>query len=277
MTTIASQITSLTVVYSTVYSDADQRKHQSSASLAFVWGIHRDRWIPHTKGQLRGKCFHLMMSWCYIMTQTTGRWIPLGNDWIFCVVVCPDQRSVGDTWIKLGLSYVTCCLSSVYNLVSMVIVHPGVTRRAMSTKIKHINTVRHFDAYIYVLTCYPNTFQNAVGKLSAPSFKIQYVPVLSKVIYYGIEGILFIWVWQNWYMHDQSAHVTTFCEYAGCYIIVTPTKIYLSHDDVIKWKHFPRCWLFVREIHWSPLISHTKASDAECWCFLWSAPEWTLE
>ena len=42
MGAVASQITSLTiVVYSTVYSDADQRKHQSSASLAFVWGIHR--------------------------------------------------------------------------------------------------------------------------------------------------------------------------------------------------------------------------------------------
>ena len=41
MGTIASQITSLTSVYSTVYSDADQSKHQSSASLAFVWGIHR--------------------------------------------------------------------------------------------------------------------------------------------------------------------------------------------------------------------------------------------
>ena len=64
MTTIASQITSLTVVYSTVYSDADQGKHQSSASLSFVWGIHRDRWIPRTKGQLRGKCFHLMTSSC---------------------------------------------------------------------------------------------------------------------------------------------------------------------------------------------------------------------
>ena len=38
---VASQITSLTIVYSTVYSDADQRKHQSSASLAFVRGIHR--------------------------------------------------------------------------------------------------------------------------------------------------------------------------------------------------------------------------------------------
>ena len=65
MTTITSQITILAVVYSTVYSDADQRKHQSSASLAFVWGIHRDRWIPRTKGQLRGKCFHLMTSSCY--------------------------------------------------------------------------------------------------------------------------------------------------------------------------------------------------------------------
>ena len=51
MTTTAHQITSLTVVYSIVYSDAEQRKHQSSASLAFVRGIHRDRWIPHTKGQ----------------------------------------------------------------------------------------------------------------------------------------------------------------------------------------------------------------------------------
>ena len=54
MGVIASLITSLTIVYSTVYSDADQRKHQSSAL--------RDRWIPHTKGQLRGKCFHLMTS-----------------------------------------------------------------------------------------------------------------------------------------------------------------------------------------------------------------------
>ena len=38
---IASQITSLTIVYSTIYSDADQRNHQISAPLAFVRGIHR--------------------------------------------------------------------------------------------------------------------------------------------------------------------------------------------------------------------------------------------
>ena len=51
MGAIASQITSLTIVYSTVYSGADQSKHQNSASLAFVWGIDRDRWILRTNGQ----------------------------------------------------------------------------------------------------------------------------------------------------------------------------------------------------------------------------------
>ena len=45
---MASQITSLMIIYSIVYSGADQRKHQSSASLAFVRGIRR--WLvnsPH--------------------------------------------------------------------------------------------------------------------------------------------------------------------------------------------------------------------------------------
>ena len=47
----------------------------------------------------------------------------------------------------------------------------------------------------------------------------------------------------------------------------------LYHDDVIKWKHFPRNWPFVRGIHRSRWIPHTKASDAELWCFLWSTSE----
>ena len=41
MSAMASLITSLMIVYSTAYSDADQRKHQSSVSLAFLRGIHR--------------------------------------------------------------------------------------------------------------------------------------------------------------------------------------------------------------------------------------------
>ena len=49
---MASQITSVSIVYSVIYSGANQRKHQSSASLAFLLGIHRWR-------------FHLMTSSCY--------------------------------------------------------------------------------------------------------------------------------------------------------------------------------------------------------------------
>ena len=89
MTTMASEITSLTVVYSTVYSDADQRKHQSSASLAFVWGIHRDRWLPRTKGQLCEKCFYLM----------TSSWK--------CTVCCAFVR------FPARLDHLGCCLSCV--------------------------------------------------------------------------------------------------------------------------------------------------------------------
>ena len=54
---MTSQITSLTIVYSTVYSGADQGKHQSSASLSFVRGSHR--WpvnSPH-KGLVTWKMF----------------------------------------------------------------------------------------------------------------------------------------------------------------------------------------------------------------------------
>ena len=43
------------------------------------------------------------------------------------------------------------------------------------------------------------------------------------------------------------------------------------HDGVIKWRHFPRYWPFVREFTGPRWIPHTKASDAELWCFLWSA------
>ena len=91
MGAIASQIISLAIVYSTVYSDADQRKHQSSASLAFVWGIHRDRWIPRTKSQLRGKCFHLMTSSCVAVFHMT----------VFlkiCIICSPVRARYGVFW-----------------------------------------------------------------------------------------------------------------------------------------------------------------------------------
>ena len=51
MCAMASQITGASIVCSNACSGADQRKHQSSASLAFVRGIPRWPVVPLTKGQ----------------------------------------------------------------------------------------------------------------------------------------------------------------------------------------------------------------------------------
>ena len=77
MGAVASQITSLTIVYSTVYSGADQRKHQSSASLAFVRGIHR--WpvnSPHKWPVTRRKMFPFDD---VIMRRWSGPWGVIPN------------------------------------------------------------------------------------------------------------------------------------------------------------------------------------------------------
>ena len=62
MGAMASQIIDVWIVHSNVCSGTDQRKHQSSVSLAFVRGIHRwPVYSPH-KGPQHGKCSHLMTS-----------------------------------------------------------------------------------------------------------------------------------------------------------------------------------------------------------------------
>ena len=61
MGAMASQITSLTIVNSTVYSDANQRKHKSSASLAFVRWIHR---APvNSPAQMASNAENVSISW----------------------------------------------------------------------------------------------------------------------------------------------------------------------------------------------------------------------
>ena len=57
MSAMASQITSLTIIYSTVYSGADERKHQISAPLDFVRGIHRSPVNSPHKGSVTRKMF----------------------------------------------------------------------------------------------------------------------------------------------------------------------------------------------------------------------------
>ena len=76
MVAMASQITSLTIVYSTIYSGADKRKHQSSMSLAFVRGIHRWPVNSQPKGPVTRKMFPfddvIMFQYCTIIVSTYG-------------------------------------------------------------------------------------------------------------------------------------------------------------------------------------------------------------
>ena len=83
MSSIASQITSLTIVYSAVYSGADQRKHHSSASLVFVLGIHRGPVNSPHKRPVTRKMFpfdDVIMAWpcvydmdtLYVLLQLRG-------------------------------------------------------------------------------------------------------------------------------------------------------------------------------------------------------------
>ena len=75
MGTLASQITSLTIVYSALYSSADQSKHQSSASLAFVWRIHRGPVNSPHKWPVTRKMSPfddvIMSKWNFGVTQVT--------------------------------------------------------------------------------------------------------------------------------------------------------------------------------------------------------------
>ena len=100
MDAIASLITSHTIVYSTVYSDEVQRKHQSSASLAFVWGIHRGPVNSLHKWPVTRKCFHVMTSsWTHkrrpYITHTVDSWGVFSDFWkkgcreisrVYCII-----------------------------------------------------------------------------------------------------------------------------------------------------------------------------------------------
>ena len=98
MSAMASQITSLTIVYSTVYLGVDQRKHQSSASRAFVRGIHRGPVNSPHKGPVTRKMFSfddvIMWNWdtyriMYVLAWRTVYVLTRGLFW--CLF--PELRS----------------------------------------------------------------------------------------------------------------------------------------------------------------------------------------
>ena len=93
----------------------------------------------------------------------------------------------------------------------------------------------------------------------------------------GIWNRCILWFEKKVNFKDVPFGTTTakFCQFLNSqkttHVLPSSVNHEASHDDVIKVKHFPRYWPFVRGIHrWIPL---TKASDAELLYFLWSVPE----
>ena len=99
MSVMASQITSLTIAYSIFYLSADQRKHQSSALLAFVRRIHRRLMNSLHKGPVMQKMFPFND---VIMTKFSSYWSTM----IFQVYVEESSAELmwNEKWILIGLA-----------------------------------------------------------------------------------------------------------------------------------------------------------------------------
>ena len=139
MGAMTSQITSLMIVYSTIYSGSDQRKHQSSASLAFMRGIHR--WpvnSPH-KGPVTQKMFlfdDIIIYELLLLEEAIKPWHPGLRNANQCLVkpqaahVCypSSTQNAENCWvsyIRKSSSGLTTCVSNYIHIkLSDGIIYP---------------------------------------------------------------------------------------------------------------------------------------------------------
>ena len=113
MSTIASQIAGGSIVCSTICSGADQRKNiEPPRHWPLWWESTGDRWIPHTKGQLSRKRFHLMTSSLFesssvmedgqLCMQEITMQLTLGTRVSF---PCPAAPTLAGYWVHTGIVY----------------------------------------------------------------------------------------------------------------------------------------------------------------------------
>ena len=108
---MASQITGVSIVCSSVGSGADQRKYQSSASLVFVWEIHRWPVNSPLKGPVTRKRFpfdDVIMRYLYVSHILVK--LPLNSLW------CSNDVWCHKTWSTL-VQAMTCCLRAPAELL----------------------------------------------------------------------------------------------------------------------------------------------------------------
>ena len=148
------------IVYSIVYSDADQKKHQSSASLAFAWWIHREPVNSPHKWPVTQKSFHLMTSSCSRLILSVN-----SND-RECFFF---EHAPSHFLNQCGSSLLICMLHSV---------GINITRSSGSHQIKR-NRIVVSGHIIYILYMYLNMTRIKVGD----TFQRFCTPVSCIVIY----------------------------------------------------------------------------------------------
>ena len=159
MSMMASQITSLTIVYSTVYSAADQRKYQSSVSLAFVRGPHRwpvnspQKWsvtrkmFPFddvTSGHASGKFIHVAIFSLFSTYLTACRYNTVRYN---TKLIATRQMSVLESQRTLNGIFVVSDFKEMAT---------GNRKRKTVTKqdLFNVDNVRHVRSQIAVHTLY---------------------------------------------------------------------------------------------------------------------------
>ena len=158
ITMLASQITSLTVVYSIVYSSVNQRKHQSSASLAFVREIHRGpvnfphKW-PVTRKMFPFDDVIMIMhdKFCAFKQSTKNAIVLDGDYWIFAahgLILIPVTRglTLNPAAINNHLSY------KMQN--EIVYPFPNVNGAAIEAWEWVSNIIPHFIGYVITHPCW---------------------------------------------------------------------------------------------------------------------------
>ena len=143
MSTIASQITSLTIVYSIVYLSANQRKYQSPAILAFLRGIHRRPVNSPRKGPVTRKMFPFDDA---IMQNDHRNPAKSRNTLTYCVlyVVVIDEHLRGkkpfglsDFFLFLAFPFICTCWVMMWNSRLYLCVEYGV----IMTQQVHVNNL----------------------------------------------------------------------------------------------------------------------------------------
>ena len=194
MSAMASQITDVSIICSVVCSGADRRKHESSASMAFVRGMYLCPVDSHHKGTVTRKMFKLMTS------SWKGQQRKMYHEDKTDVIHCRLCRKAH----KLGMLF----------------------HRIIKAQAKQNNT-------LVMLLVARDTIATQMCPCISRAIRIQDLCTSCYVAFVVNHGAV---RYLSWLMYT---------------IIVIP-------DDVIKWRHFPRYWSFVRRIHRSPVNSPHK-------------------